>query len=231
MLSVLLASRVAGAENVDVSARVRVLPSKETTVHTAHPVPKATMTAVIWLTAVDSGSIPSPAPSSYTLAQKNKEFSPHLLIIPVGSTVQFPNQDPFFHNVFSLFDGRRFDLGLYEAGSTRSVRFTREGVSYVFCNIHPDMSAVILTLGSPYFAIAGENGNAVIRDVPSGQYRLHVWSEGQDLERLNALARVVRVAPNSANLGVIEIPRSDDLTTHHKNKFGEDYDKAAPPIY
>lgn len=230
MLGAVLSGTVASAETVDVSARVRILQSKDIA-RPAHATQKATITAVIWLTVVDPGSTPSPPPSSYTLVQKNKEFSPHLLIIPVGSTVQFPNQDPFFHNVFSLFDGRRFDLGLYEAGSTRSVRFTREGVSYVFCNIHPDMSAVILTLASPYFAIVGESSNAVIRDVPAGQYRLHVWSEGQDLERLNALTRIVRVAPNNTNLGLIEIPRSDDLTTHHKNKFGEDYDKADPPIY
>jgi hypothetical protein len=169
--------------------------------------------------------------ASYTLIQKNKQFTPHLLVIPVGSTVQFPNQDPFFHNVFSLFNGRRFDLGLYEAGTTRSVRFSREGVSYVFCNIHPEMSAVVLALATPYFAVVDQRSSAVIHDVPPGQYRLHVWSEGAELARLDGLIRVVQVSANNIDLGQIEIPQNGDLTTHHKNKFGNDYDRTAPPAY
>src|SRR5207244_5963197 len=84
------------------------------------------------------------------LLQKKKSFSPHMVVIQVGSAVEFPNQDPFFHNVFSLFEGRRFDLGLYEAGATRSVVFNRPGISYIFCNIHPEMSAVVVTLKTPY---------------------------------------------------------------------------------
>ena len=76
-------------------------------------------------------------------------FTPHILVVPVGSVVRFPNADPFFHNVFSLFDGKRFDLGLYEAGSTKEVTFSREGLSYIFCNIHPEMSAVVISLSTP----------------------------------------------------------------------------------
>src|SRR5579884_454193 len=81
------------------------------------------------------------APVHATLVQKNKTFLPHVLVIPPGSTVDFPNHDPFFHNVFSLFEGKRFDLGLYESGTSRSVKFDRTGVSYIFCNIHPQMNA------------------------------------------------------------------------------------------
>ena len=91
---------------------------------------------VLWLTAVGAPVVP-PATGHFRLAQKNKQFEPHLLVIPVGSTVDFPNLDPFFHNVFSLYKGKRFDLGLYEAGSSRSVHFDRPGVSFIFCNIHP----------------------------------------------------------------------------------------------
>ena len=80
------------------------------------------------------------------LRQKNKAFEPHLLVVTIGSNVEFPNDDPWFHNVFSLFNGKRFDLGLYEAGTTRTVHFEREGVSYIFCNIHPEMSAVVVVL-------------------------------------------------------------------------------------
>src|ERR1035438_1745365 len=103
---------------------------------------------VVWLTPVEGGGVqldpPPPAQTHARLVQKNKSFEPHLLVVPAGSMVEFPNRDPFFHNVFSLFEGKRFDLGLYEAGTTRTVRFDRPGISYIFCNIHPEMSAVII---------------------------------------------------------------------------------------
>jgi plastocyanin len=228
----LLTSQTAFAQNVDVRAQVRLLPAKtETAVHGSHSMPPAAPASVIWLTPLEAKTIPAARSGPYILAQKNKQFLPHLLVVPVGSTVQFPNQDPYFHNVFSLFNGRRFDLGLYEAGSTRSVRFSREGVSYVFCNIHPEMSAVILALATPYFAVIEKQESTAIRDVPPGQYRLHVWSEGAALERLDALVRVVDVANGNSDLGLIEIPLSGDLSAHHKNKFGNDYDDKSPPIY
>ena len=102
---------------------------------------------VLWLTPLEG--VDQPLPASFTqqpprLVQLNKSFQPHILVVPVGSVVEFPNHDPFFHNVFSLFEGKRFDLGLYEAGTTRDVRFDKVGISYIFCNIHPQMSAVIL---------------------------------------------------------------------------------------
>ena len=112
--------------------------------------------------------------------QHNKEFTPHLLVVPVGSSVDFPNHDPFYHNVFSLFNGKRFDLGLYESGSNRSVRFDHEGISYIFCNIHPEMGAVVIALRTPYFGIASPDGNVTICHVPPGTYDLAVWAEGAD---------------------------------------------------
>ena len=90
-------------------------------------------------------------PLDTVLRQKNKTFEPHLLVVTKGSTVEFPNLDPWFHNVFSLFNGKKFDLGLYEAGTTRTVHFDREGVSYIFCNIHPEMSAVVVVVASSYY--------------------------------------------------------------------------------
>src|SRR6202034_2229968 len=117
----------------------------------------------------------------------------HLLVVPVGSSVAFPNADPFFHNVFSLFDGKRFDLGLYEAGSTRSVIFSREGVSYIFCNIHSEMSAVVIALGTPFYSIADPQGGFKLEGVPSGDYDLHVWIEGQAQNSLELLTRRVHI--------------------------------------
>jgi hypothetical protein len=179
--------------------------------------------AVAWLKPLQPG--PPPArPGTYTLLQKDKTFTPHLLIVPVGSAVNFPNADPFFHNVFSLFDGKRFDLGLYEAGSMRTVTFTREGVSYIFCNIHPDMSAVVLSLTTPYFSSVGSDGVFRIANVPGGDYELHVWVEGRREDALNHLTRQVHISPdNGADLGLIEPgPRSEPEI--HLNKFGKPYD-------
>src|SRR6201996_2345555 len=89
---------------------------------------------VVWLTPLQPGTVAPKAagPGGYRLVQKHKMFTPHLLVVPTGSSVEFPNQDPFFHNVFSLFNGKRFDLGLYESGTSRSVRVDREGPSYIF---------------------------------------------------------------------------------------------------
>src|SRR5208337_5235817 len=123
---------------------------------------------VVWLAPM--GASPSGtagvSPMPAVLQQKNKTFEPHLLVVTMGSTVDFPNRDPWFHNVFSLFNGKRFDLGLYEAGSTRTVHFDREGVSYIFCNIHPEMSAVVVVLSSQYFAIPDKQGEFSILSVP-----------------------------------------------------------------
>jgi hypothetical protein len=144
-------------------------------------------------------------------------------VVPVGSSIDFPNQDPFFHNVFSLFEGKRFDLGLYEAGSRRTVRFDREGVSYIFCNIHPEMGAVIISLRTPYYAMLGQDRTAVLHNVPDGEYVLKVWSEDATAESLLAVERKVEVkagTPESYSLHLIARPRS---ASTHKNKFGENY--------
>src|ERR1700683_928491 len=162
--------------------------------------------AAIWLTPLHTTSISAPATGkTYTLLQKNKQFSPHLLIVPVGSVVHFPNADPFFHNVFSEFEGRRFDLGLYEAGSSKEVTFGREGVSYIFCNIHPEMSAVIIALSTPFYSVEGTRGRFHIANVPADDYMLHVWVEGESQGAPNVSARRVRISADTTDLGVIHL--------------------------
>jgi plastocyanin len=188
-----------------------------------------TPVAVIWLSPSGSTFAPTVAPGNFTLLQKNKMFTPHLLVVPVGSSVAFPNADPFFHNVFSLFDGRRFDLGLYEAGSTRSVVFSREGVSYIFCNIHSEMSAVVISLATPFYGFADPQGVFHIKDVPDGEYELHVWIEGQKQDSLNRLTRRVHIAGEAADLGEIHSGRPD--WQKHLNKFGQPYEPDTHPIY
>jgi hypothetical protein len=188
--------------------------------------------AVAWLEPMPGTPEPPFAPGGhYTLLQKNRTFIPHLQVIPVGAVVQFPNADPFFHNVFSLFEGKRFDLGLYEAGSSKSVSFTREGVSYIFCNIHPEMSAVIVALSTPLYSIANADDLLVLRDVPPGNYRLHLWIEGVPQSFLNGLSRSVRVSPQVLDLGTLKAPIASRAKMTHMNKFGNPYDTESETPY
>jgi plastocyanin len=160
------------------------------------------------------------------VVQKNKSFQPHLTVVRVDSVVDFPNRDPFFHNVFSLFDGKRFDLGLYEAGATNSVRFDHVGVSYLFCNIHPEMSAVVVAVDTPYYGVSDKSGNIAIGSVPDGRYELHVWYEESVPEALKALTRTLHISENTRDLGTIVVLQDPGFTPAHKNKYGQDY---APP--
>jgi hypothetical protein len=146
--------------------------------------------------------------------------------------VAFPNHDPFFHNVFSLFEGKRFDLGLYEAGSTRDVHFDKPGISYIFCNIHPEMSAVVVALETPYYGVSDSRGQVVIANVPSGKYTLRIWYEAALPETLKAMTREVTVSEASSTLGVLRLVEGNVPATH-KNMYGRDYDAPAPdnPAY
>jgi hypothetical protein len=178
--------------------------------------------AIAWLEPLaGTPALPFPSQGRYTLLQKSRTFIPHLQVIPVGSVVQFPNADPFFHNVFSLFEGKRFDLGLYEAGSSKAVTFSREGVSYIFCNIHPEMSAVIVTLSTPLHAIADTNDSIVLHKVPPGDYKIQIWVEGVPQSFLGRLSRRIHVGEGTLDLGEMRVPI--DFTPTHENKFGKPY--------
>jgi plastocyanin len=187
---------------------------------------------VIWLTPLDDPETsPAPLPVNQQhaqLLQKDKSFKPHVLVIPAGTVVSFPNRDPIFHNVFSLFEGKRFDLGLYEAGSTRAVRFDRPGVSYIFCNIHPEMSAVVVVMATPYYGTSDRRGEVSIANVPPGRYTLHVWHERSLPEMLKNLTREIMVPEGAASLGALHVIEAANLYQAHKNKYGRDYDPPGP---
>jgi plastocyanin len=189
---------------------------------------------VVWLTPLGATvDPPKQSPSKIPqMVQKNKSFQPSLLVIPVGGKVEFPNRDPFFHNVFSLFDGKRFDLGLYESGSTRVVPFDKPGISFIFCNIHAEMSAVVIALATPYYAISDARGDISIPDVPPGRYQIQVFHSAVAPEELRALSHEITVSPGDTSLGGIALPESD-TTVAHKNKYGRDYDRPEPdnPAY
>jgi len=222
----LAASQTSAEENA-VSLHVVIAPAAAG--HAKAPAGKVADAAnvVVWLTPLDRGAADAPAPAAAKkqpqIVQRHKTFEPHVLVVPVGAMVQFPNQDPFFHNIFSLYDGKRFDLGLYETGSARAVLFDRRGVSFLFCNIHAEMSAVVVAVATPYFALSDHAGNVVIPNVPNGRYELDVWYERSLPEQLRALHRVVSISDGSRSLGVMHIVENPEFTAAHKNKYGQDY--------
>ena len=190
--------------------------------------------AVIWLTPIGvTLEPPKQDPSKIPqLVQRNKSFQPSLLVIPVGGKVEFPNEDPFFHNVFSLFEGKRFDLGLYESGTTRFVTFDKPGISFIFCNIHSQMNAVVIAVATPYYGISDAHGDLDIPDVPPGRYSLQVFHSSVGPDALRALTHEITVAPGETSLGSFTLTESD-VELAHKNKYGRDYDRPEPdsPAY
>jgi len=179
----------------------------------------------VWLTPVKGAAKPENLPRPRRrLEQRDKRFVPHVMVVQVGTEIDFPNRDPFFHNVFSVYDGKPFDLGLYASGESRPVRFDRPGISYIFCNIHPQMSAVVVTVETPYFALSNPDGKYSIGSVPAGSYELHLWHERSDEQQLAARNRIVSLAPTVADLGVIRLDEAGFIPIVHKNKHGEEYD-------
>jgi plastocyanin len=212
-------SRLAHAQDFNVTAQIDIVAEGQ-----ARANKKDRANVVVWLTPLDDRALRAvSAATPPRLVQRDKTFIPHLLVVPAGTAVEFPNRDPFFHNVFSLFEGKRFDLGLYEAGTTRVVHFDRVGVSYIFCNIHPEMSAVVLALKTPYYGISNVAGKISIPHVPEGRYTMQVWAEASGLENLKKLTKTVTISEQDQSLGVIRVLQ-DGPPGPHKNKYGRDYD-------
>jgi plastocyanin len=198
--------------------------SGQVTVHHLAGVKGDNAGVVVWLSGGDAAAAePEAAGEKFRMAQRHQRFEPDLLVIPVGATVEFPNFDPYFHNVFSLGDNRPFDLGLYQAGSARTRRFTQAGVSYVFCNIHPRMSGVILTVPTRWYAVSDASGRLTLPEAPAGTYQLHVWYERARAPDLNALDRPVTLTAGENTLPAIVIDEVAVPATH-LNKYGKAYD-------
>jgi len=217
----LIGAGLASAQSANVTGQVQLVGDRSEQAKKNRP------NVVVWLNPIEGSAVRPVSDSESSrpprLVQKDKRFDPHILVVPVGSAVEFPNHDPFFHNVFSLFEGKRFDLGLYEAGTTRLVHFDRAGVSYIFCNIHPEMSAVVIALKTPYYAISDAAGRISINSVPPGHYEMQVWAEGASPDNLKTLSRDVSISGSEHSLGVIRVTEDAPLAPH-KNKYGRDYD-------
>jgi plastocyanin len=183
---------------------------------------------VVWLEPIGKTASTAPPDSRplAIMAQKMKAFTPHVLAIPAGSSVDFPNFDPIFHNAFSSYSGQVFDVGLYPPGRSRTVTFKREGVVRVFCNIHSTMSAVIVVLKTPYFGVSDDSGNYEIKDVPAGEYRVHVYHERALPQTLKALEQTIKVTGDETELPCLVISETGYVQTPHQNKYGMDYPAA-----
>ena len=180
---------------------------------------------IIYLVPTDSASVlPRPVRTSMTMS--GRAFVPRLRVVPPGSRVDFPNQDPFSHNIFSTTKGAAFDLGLYPAGRSKEAMFRRAGAFPIYCNIHPQMTAFVVVAPTGWVAQAGNDGRWTIENVPAGRYVLHVWHERT---KETETAIVVPVA-GLANLAT-PIDARGFRFAPHKNKFGKEYDKTGRDRY
>jgi plastocyanin len=158
------------------------------------------------------------APAKATMTMKGKNFIPRVIVVPVGATVEFPNEDPIFHNVFSVSGENRFDLDLYKRPKSGTWTFQHPGVARVYCNIHPQMSAVVIVRDNPYFTKTAQDGSFSIPDVPAGKYVVHAWHE-----RGGDAGENVTVAARGETDVKITLDASGFKRTPHKNKFGKAY--------
>lgn len=167
---------------------------------------------VIYLKSVHSVEPVSNAEDAIlTMAQEGETFIPHVLPILIGSTVEFPNHDPIFHNVFSLSGTKSFDLGRYPQSDSRVVTFDRAGIIPVFCHIHSDMSAIIMVLDNQYFTVPDTDGHYRIDSIPAGTYTLVAWHERS--EPIEIQVHVTGDQPLEVN---ITVPIEDDESTRPK---------------
>jgi plastocyanin len=181
---------------------------------------------VVWLEPVAGSLPPPPSGVAAKMIQKDKTFTPHVLAIRAGSSVDFPNFDPIFHNAFSNYNGKTFDLGLYKPGTSRRVPFSSPGIVRVFCNIHANMSAVIAVLNTPYFETTQKNGNFQLNNIPPGEYTLHFFHERATQATLDSLTHRITVAEGSVALPATAISESGYIVIPHHNKYGHDYTDA-----
>jgi plastocyanin len=180
---------------------------------------------VLWLEPVDRPAPPL-TPTRVKMIQKNKHFLPHVLAVSLGSTVDFPNLDPIFHNAFSNFNGQPFDLALYPPGTTRSVNFKHQGIVRVFCNIHSTMSAVIAVLPTPWFTVTDATGKYTVPNVPAGEYQLRIFHERALPDNLRFLEHRITVPDSGLALPLISVTETGYIPAPHLNKYGKEY----PPI-
>jgi plastocyanin len=175
--------------------------------------------AVVYAEPLDRAAVVTPGRGA--LQHKNKTFLPHVLAVPAGSSIAFPNEDAIFHNAFSLSQPEPFDMGLYRGGASKERTFTKAGVYHVFCNIHPQMAALLVVAPTPYVTVVSTDG-AWRLDLPAGRYRITALSE-----RAAAVTAEVTVRGGSATATGLVLDESAFVSAPHLNKFGKPYPKDA----
>jgi plastocyanin len=170
--------------------------------------------AVVWV----EGPRVKPAASGATVTMKGKAFAPRVVVVPVGGTVEFPNQDSIFHNVFSVSGENRFDLDLYKRPKSGAWTARVPGLVRVYCNIHPQMSAFVLVRDNPFWARPDPGGVFEIADVPAGAWVLKAWHE-----RTGEVSQALAVPDAGLVEAVLALDASKWKRAPHKNKFGKDY--------
>ncbi len=172
-------------------------------------------TAVVWLDAVHAGPM---IPDTIDIITADKEFRPNVAVVPIGSTVRFPNSDPFNHNVFSLTQHASFDMGLYGRGEAKATTFNRPGLVRIYCNVHPKMTATVIVRDNPYFAQPAGDGSFVIEYVPPGSYTLRAWHV-----RAADYSQQVEVSAAGINVVDVKLDASRYRFVQHRNKYGRPY--------
>lgn len=182
-----------------------------------HPVVNETL---VWLEPA-SGRAFRLTPGTFQMVTRGKMLIPHVLPVPAGSTITFPNDDPISHNLFSLSANNSFDLGLYRRGAGKSEKFETPGLVNVYCNVHPNMSAVIYVMDTPYFAFADPTGTYSIDNVPAGKYRLIAWNEQSGLTESPI---EVSSSGNVSGSVTLMLDSRNYRLTQHLNKLGKPYE-------
>lgn len=178
-----------------------VYPSRRVSAPVAHAAPEMNNVVVFIKNAPARERVP---PMKATIAQKDESFVPRVVAITAGSTVEFPNFDPYFHNVFSLSRAASFDLGRFPRGDSRTRRFTTSGLVKVYCQIHSHMSASIMVFDHDYFQIPNASGAFALDEVPAGTYQISAWHE-----RIGESVRQVRVEPGQRTRVEFSLPVND----------------------
>ncbi len=182
---------------------------------------------VIFLDEIENPPAHMPAPEKNpVITQINKRFIPNVLPVLVGTTVEFPNEDTVYHNVFSLSKVKPFDLGIYPQGSQKTVTFDKPGLVKIYCNIHPQMLAYILVLANPYFTITDADGHFEIHNVPEGKTVIRTWYPRAKKYPEQKIV-VPREGIGDVHLSILENVtlqiQEEIITVDHPNKWGQDY--------